>query len=56
MYFYRKPFASGSVFSAYMIDTLLYQAFGKPFLIKFFKLLIGINQAEGSGSLTSVSD
>jgi potassium channel subfamily T protein 1 len=54
MYMYRTPFASGNVFSASMIDTLLYQAYGKPFLIEFFRLLIGISQIDGSGNLTSV--
>ncbi len=37
-----------------MIDTLLYQAFGKPYLIEFIRLLIGLDHVEGSGSLTSV--
>jgi potassium channel subfamily T protein 1 len=54
-YMYRLPFTSGNVFSASMIDTLLYQAFGKSYLIEFIRLLIGISQTEGSGNLTSVS-
>ena len=56
-YLFKKPFSSGSVFSASMIDKMLYQAFGKPYLIEFFRLLIGIseNQSDGCGSLTSVS-
>jgi hypothetical protein len=53
-YMYRTPFTTGHVFSASMIDTLLYQAFGKPYLIEFIRLLIGLDHVEGSGSLTSV--
>lgn len=52
---YRSPFAAGNVFSASMIDTLLYQTFGKPYLIELIRLLIGLTQSEGSGNLTSVS-
>ena len=37
-----------------MIDTLLYRSFGKPFLIDFFQLLIGLTHTEGSGHLTSI--
>ena len=46
-YMFRLPFASGNVFSASMIDTLLYQAFGKPYLIELMRLLIGISQTTG---------
>lgn len=53
-YMLRQPFASGNVFSASMIDTLLYQTFGKPYLIELIRLLIGISQTPGSGNLTSV--
>jgi len=53
-YMFRLPFASGNVFSASMIDTLLYQTFGKPYLIELIRLLIGISQTPGSGNLTSV--
>lgn len=53
-YMYKVAFSSGSVFSASMIDTLLYQAFSKPYLIEFVRLLIGINQNDGSGSLSAV--
>lgn len=53
-YMLRLPFASGNVFSASMIDTLLYQTFGKPYLIELIRLLIGISQTSGSGNLTSV--
>jgi hypothetical protein len=53
-YMYRTPFTTGHVFGASMIDTLLYQAFCKPYLIEFIRLLIGIDHIEGSGNLTSV--
>jgi potassium channel subfamily T protein 1 len=53
-YMYKVAFSSGNVFSASMIDTLLYQAFSKPYLIEFVRLLIGINQNDGSGSLSAV--
>ena len=51
---FRLPFAAGSVFSASMLDTLLYQAFVKDYVITFARLLLGIDQAPGSGFLTSV--
>ena len=54
-YMFRLPFAAGSVFSASMLDTLLYQAFVKDYLITFVRLLLGVDQAPGSGFLTSVS-
>ncbi len=54
-YMYRTPFTTGHVFSASMIDTLLYQAFGKPYLIDFVRLLIGVGKNEKSGNLISVS-
>lgn len=53
---FRLPFAAGSVFSASMLDTLLYQAFVKDYVITFVRLLLGVDQAPGSGFLTSVSD
>lgn len=53
-YMFRLPFAAGSVFSASMLDTLLYQAFVKDYLITFVRLLLGVDQAPGSGFLTSV--
>lgn len=52
---FRLPFAAGNVFSASMLDTLLYQAFVKDYVITFVRLLLGIDQAPGSGFLTSVS-
>lgn len=53
-YMFRLPFAAGSVFSASMLDTLLYQAFVKDYVITFVRLLLGIDQAPGSGFLSSV--
>lgn len=53
-YMFRLPFAAGCVFSASMLDTLLYQAFVKDYVITFVRLLLGIDQAPGSGFLTSV--
>lgn len=55
-YLFRLPFAAGSVFSASMLDTLLYQSFLNPHLIKIVRLMIGIDQAPGSGHLNSVCD
>lgn len=55
-YMFRLPFAAGSVFSASMLDTLLYQAFVKDYVITFVRLLLGVDQAPGSGFLTSVSN
>lgn len=52
---FRLPFAAGTVFSASMLDTLLYQAFVKDYVITFVRLLLGVDQAPGSGFLTSVS-
>ena len=54
-YIYRLPFASGSVFTESMIDSLLYQTYGKPYLIQLVRLLIGLEQNDGSGNLTSVN-
>ncbi|XP_062525171.1 potassium channel subfamily T member 2 isoform X2 [Bombyx mori] len=53
-YMFRLPFAAGSVFSASMLDTLLYQAFVKDYMITFVRLLLGIDQAPGSGFLASI--
>ncbi|KAB0792301.1 hypothetical protein PPYR_14260 [Photinus pyralis] len=53
-YMFRLPFAAGSVFSASMLDTLLYQAFVKDYVITFVRLLLGVDQAPGSGFLTSM--
>ncbi|XP_046454025.1 potassium channel subfamily T member 2-like isoform X1 [Daphnia pulex] len=53
-YMFRLPFAAGSVFSASMLDTLLYQAFVKDYVITFVRLLLGIDQAPGSGFLSSM--
>ncbi|XP_055896254.1 potassium channel subfamily T member 2-like isoform X3 [Biomphalaria glabrata] len=53
-YMFRLPFAAGNVFSASMLDALLYQAFVKDYLITFVRLLLGIDMAVGSGHLSSV--
>ncbi|XP_054713397.1 potassium channel subfamily T member 1-like [Uloborus diversus] len=53
-YMFRLPFAAGNVFSASMLDTLLYQAFVKDYMIIFVRLLLGIDQAPGSGFLSSM--
>lgn len=51
---FRLPFAAGSVFSASMLDTLLYQAFVKDYMITVIRLLLGVDQAPGSGFLSSI--
>ncbi|XP_075735912.1 slowpoke 2 isoform X3 [Rhipicephalus microplus] len=53
-YMFRLPFAAGNVFSASMLDTLLYQAFVKDYVITFVRLLLGVDQAPGSGFLSSM--
>ncbi|RWS27964.1 potassium channel subfamily T member 2-like protein [Leptotrombidium deliense] len=52
-YIFRLPFAGGTVFSASMLDTLLYQTFVKDYMISILRLLLGIDQAPGSGFLSS---
>ncbi|KAK6183676.1 hypothetical protein SNE40_011106 [Patella caerulea] len=51
---FRLPFASGQVFSAGMLDRLLYQTFVKGYLISFVRLLLGIDAEQNSGHLSSV--
>ncbi|PVD32429.1 hypothetical protein C0Q70_07863 [Pomacea canaliculata] len=51
---FRLPFAAGQVFSASMLDTLLYQTFVKGYLITFVRLLLGMDAEEGSGHLSSI--
>jgi hypothetical protein len=51
---FRVPFANGNVFAATMLDTLLYQSFVKNYLINFVRLMLGLDQAEGSGHLSCV--
>ena len=51
---FRLPFSSGNVFSASMLDTLLYQTYGKPYLIELMRLLIGLSQTPGSANITSL--
>jgi potassium channel subfamily T protein 1 len=53
-YMFRVPFANGNVFAATMLDTLLYQSFVKNYLINFVRLMLGLDQAEGSGHLSCV--
>jgi len=54
-YMFRLPFSAGNVFSASMLDTLLYQAFVKEYLISYVRLLLGVDQGHGSGYLSCVS-
>lgn len=51
---FRLPFAAGRVFSGSMLDTLLYQTFVKGYLIKFVRLLLGIDAEMNSGHLSSI--
>ena len=51
---FRLPFAAGYDFSASMLDTLLYQSFIKSYMITIIRLLLGIDQAPGSGFLSSM--
>ncbi|XP_060085244.1 potassium channel subfamily T member 2-like [Ylistrum balloti] len=51
---FRLPFAAGRVFSGSMLDTLLYQTFVKGYLIKFVRLLLGIDAERNSGHLSSI--
>uniref|UniRef100_A0A914C8I7 RCK N-terminal domain-containing protein n=1 Tax=Acrobeloides nanus TaxID=290746 RepID=A0A914C8I7_9BILA len=53
-FMFRLPFAKGGVFSANMLDRLLYQAHVKSYLVDFVKLLLGIEQSPGSGFLASI--
>ncbi|XP_063714378.1 potassium channel subfamily T member 2-like isoform X8 [Symsagittifera roscoffensis] len=53
-YLYRKPFAAGHVFSASMLDTLLYQAFVKPYIVGITNLFLGLQQNDKSGHLFSM--
>lgn len=55
-YMFRQPFSAGKVFSASMLDTLLYQAFVKEYLTTIVRLMCGIDQEKGSGFLTCVSN
>ncbi|CAB3401129.1 unnamed protein product [Caenorhabditis bovis] len=52
-FMFRLPFAQGGVFSANMMDRLLYQAMIKPFVVDLVRLLLGIDQTSGGGYLTS---
>ncbi|ETN79227.1 Calcium-activated BK potassium channel alpha subunit [Necator americanus] len=52
-FMFRLPFAQGGVFSANMLDRLLYQAIIKPYVVSLTRLLLGIDQTTDSGYLTS---
>ncbi|KAL6724470.1 hypothetical protein Aduo_019358 [Ancylostoma duodenale] len=52
-FMFRLPFAQGGVFSANMLDRLLYQAIIKPYVVSLTRLLLGIDQTADSGYLTS---
>ncbi|ULT80895.1 hypothetical protein L3Y34_011046 [Caenorhabditis briggsae] len=52
-FMFRLPFAQGGVFSANMLDRLLYQAIIKPFVVDLVRLLLGIDQHSDGGYLTS---
>ncbi|VDN44355.1 unnamed protein product [Gongylonema pulchrum] len=52
-YMFRLPFAQGGVFSANMLDRLLYQAHVKDYVVDFIRLLLGIDHSRGSGYLAS---
>ncbi|VDM60176.1 unnamed protein product [Angiostrongylus costaricensis] len=54
-FMFRIPFAQGGVFSANMLDRLLYQAIIKPYVVTLTRLLLGIDQTAGSGYLTSIT-
>ncbi|KAJ1352345.1 hypothetical protein KIN20_008663 [Parelaphostrongylus tenuis] len=54
-FMFRLPFAQGGVFSANMLDRLLYQAIIKPYVVALTRLLLGIDQTAGSGYLTSIT-
>lgn len=57
LYFmFRLPFAEGTVFSANMLDRLLYQSSAKPYLVDLIKILLGMEPSEGSGHLASVGE
>eukprot|EP00794_Sanderia_malayensis_P015619 gene15619-17196_t len=49
----KDPFAAGNVFSASMIDTLLYQTFMKDYMVELIALLLGCEQNAESGFLDS---
>jgi potassium channel subfamily T protein 1 len=51
---YSLPFAAGNIFFASMVDTLLYQAYYKPYIIEFVRLLVGMNQLDNFGYLKKV--
>uniref|UniRef100_A0AC35UHL0 Flavin-containing monooxygenase n=1 Tax=Rhabditophanes sp. KR3021 TaxID=114890 RepID=A0AC35UHL0_9BILA len=52
-YMFRLPFASGNIFSPHFFDRSLYQSLVKNYLVKFTRLLLGLEEIEGSGYLAS---
>ncbi|XP_019852945.1 PREDICTED: potassium channel subfamily T member 2-like [Amphimedon queenslandica] len=53
-YLFLPQFASSKAFSSSMLDTLLYQSYQKPYIIKLFRQLLGCTQVKGSGFLWKV--
>ncbi|XP_071947875.1 potassium channel subfamily T member 2-like [Antedon mediterranea] len=53
-YMFRLPFAAGNVFSASMLDTMLYQSFVKDYTISIVRLLLGLDQGNNSGYLAEL--
>ncbi|VIO88008.1 Uncharacterized protein BM_BM18115 [Brugia malayi] len=48
---FRLSFAQSGVFSANMLDRLLYQAHVKNYVVHFVRLFLGIDQSRSSGYL-----
>ncbi|XP_062514893.1 potassium channel subfamily T member 2-like isoform X2 [Corticium candelabrum] len=53
-YMFRPAFAAGNVFTASMLDTLLYQSYVKPWIIPLVEQLLGCRQVNGSGFLWQI--
>jgi hypothetical protein len=53
-YMFRPAFAAGIVFTASMLDTLLYQSYVKPWIITLIEQLLGCQNVNGSGFLWQV--
>ena len=47
-------FVAGKTFTSSMLDTLLYQAYQKPYIVQLFRQLLGCSQVEGSGFIWKV--
>ena len=54
-YMFRPAFASGAVFTASMLDTLLFQSYIKDWIVELVYQLLGCQQVNGSGFLWQVS-